>query len=121
MNDKLILYKNVMLFAAENFSPSKDIIVNISGYNDEDISYAIKKLSELGFVKAIDLTDSSGIEFRIVDITSSGWELIDKLKTISDKELVNNYKSLNSIVMPEVTSYLSSKENLASKNYFSLL
>lgn len=97
MKNKIILYSKILKYAGENFSPRKDLIVKFKSYSDEEISYAIKKLDEMGFVSAIDLSDSVETEFRINDITSDGWELIEKLKSISEKELINNFQSLQDV------------------------
>lgn len=94
MHEKIILYKKILIYAGENFSPQKDLIFKLNGYSEEEISYGIKKLDEIGLVIALDLSDTCGIEFRINDITSNGWEVINKLKNISDTDLINNYDDL---------------------------
>lgn len=98
MNKNLLCYKKILLYAAENFSPHKQLNVDIKEYSAEEISYAIKKLGEMGLVETQDLTDSGGIDFRINDITANGWKVIDKLKRISDEELFDNYSDLLELV-----------------------
>jgi len=97
MKNDLLLIKKILLYAENNFHPSKDLIISFEDYSEEEVSYCIKKLDELGYVDALDLTDSSGIEYRINDITANGWRLIEKIKKVDDKDLVNNDIDLDTI------------------------
>ena len=111
MKNSIILYKKILLSASKSFNSNRNFDVKLSGYSDEDIFYSIKKLGEMGIVDAMDWSDSAGIEFVIRDITSLGWEIISKLKNISDDELITNYQSITEILYRNIVSY-KDKENL---------
>ncbi len=108
MKNDLLLIKKILLYAEKNFHPSKDLIISFDDYSNEEVSYCIKKLDELGYVDALNLTSSSGIEYRINDITAYGWQLIEKIKEVNDKDLVSNKIDLDTI-------FYSSNKNSENK------
>ena len=114
MNNSIILYKKILLAASMSFNTNKNFDVQLSEYSDEDVFYSIKKLDEVGVVDAMDWSDSGGIEFVIRDITSLGWDIISKLKNISDSELVANYQSITEISNRSIVSYVDNKDLVVS-------
>ena len=89
-----------MLYAGDNLHTSSNLVIEIEGYSSQEIAFCIKKLHEIDYVDVVDLSDTQGKEYRIIDITPKGYDLIDKLKAIPDKKLIKTvltYSDLDSL------------------------
>lgn len=87
--DKILLYLEEPPKSAEY----GDVL--IEGYSQEEISYHIKKLRELGFVEALDASGFGGTEWKATDLTLAGHQYLkeyrsktqDNPKTIKDMQI----------------------------------
>lgn len=98
-------------FYSFNYLDTDDVLnfSSLSKYSKRDIVYSVVKLSEAGYINTSDISGDDLTEFLISDITYTGHEFLQSIKSDTVWNDVKNVsKKIGSMSFPIISSIASS-------------
>jgi hypothetical protein len=83
MKRDMDLARSILLEVEKYPEPDGWADIKIEGYSIEEVSYHIKLLWQAELIEAIDLTDSSGFDWKAKSLTWKGHEFLDAARNPS--------------------------------------